>query len=203
MYLKIHPITPSERQIRKVVESLNENGVIIYPTDTVYALGCDIRSTKAAKKIALIKHTKLEKANFSFICKDLSQSAEYTRNISNNAFKMMKKLLPGPYTFILNGNNKVPTIFKNNKKTVGIRIPNANIPCEIVRLLGNPILTTSLHSDDDILEYHADPELIKDKYHKMADIIIDGGIGEIEPSTVIDFTQDEFRILRQGKGRVD
>lgn len=186
----------------KVVKILNEGGIIIYPTDTVYGLGCDIYNHKAVEKIARIKNRNLTKANFSFICSDLSHISDYTRQINNVTFKLMKKNLPGPFTFILPANNNVPKLFKNKKKTVGIRIPDNNIPLDIVRFLGHPILTTSIYDEDDVIEYTTDPELIYEKYDNVVDIVIDGGYGDNIPSTVVDCTNDEIEIVRQGKGEL-
>ncbi|MCD6661260.1 MAG: threonylcarbamoyl-AMP synthase [Lentimicrobium sp.] len=200
MLLKIYPENPGERQIRTVVECLNDGGIIIYPTDTVYGMGCDIFKSKAIERIAQIKGIKAEKANFSFICNDLSQLADYTRPIGNDVFKLMKKNLPGPFTFILNASNSVPKYIQSKKKTVGIRIPDNNIPLEIVRELGHPIMSTSIHDDDEILEYTTDPELIYEKYKNLVDIVIDGGYGDNEPSTIIDCTDYEPVIIREGKG---
>jgi tRNA threonylcarbamoyl adenosine modification protein (Sua5/YciO/YrdC/YwlC family) len=200
MLLKIYPENPGERQIRTVVECLNDGGIIIYPTDTVYGMGCDIFKSKAIERIAQIKGIKAEKANFSFICNDLSQLADYTRPIGNDVFKLMKKNLPGPFTFILNASNNVPKYIQSKKKTVGIRIPDNNIPLEIVRELGHPIMSTSIHDDDEILEYTTDPELIYEKYKNLVDIVIDGGYGDNEPSTIIDCTDYEPVIIREGKG---
>ncbi|GAB1405167.1 L-threonylcarbamoyladenylate synthase [Lentimicrobium sp.] len=177
-----------------------DGGVIIYPTDTVYGLGCDIFKSKAVERIALIKGIKAEKSNFSFICNDLSQLADYSKPIPNDVFKMMRKNLPGPFTFILNASNSVPKLIQSKKKTVGIRIPDNNIPREIVRELGNPIMSTSIRDEDEILEYTTDPELIYEKYNHLVDIVIDGGYGDNEASTVIDCTGGQPVITRQGKG---
>ncbi len=200
MLLKIHPDNPDFRQIKMVVECLNNGGTIIYPTDTVYGLGCDIYKSKAVDKIAIIKGIKKQKANFSFICHDLSQLSEFTKPISNNVFRLMKKSLPGPYTFILKATNKVPKLFQSKKKTVGIRVPDNNIINYIVKELGNPVMSTSIHDDDDIIEYTTDPELIYEKYKNLVDIVIDGGFGDNEPSTILDCTTDEITIIREGKG---
>lgn len=200
MLLKIHPDNPDFRQIKMVVECLNDGGTIIYPTDTVYGLGCDIYKSKAVDKIAIIKGIKKQKANFSFICHDLSQLSEFTKPISNNVFRLMKKSLPGPYTFILKATNKVPKLFQSKKKTVGIRVPDNNIINYIVKELGNPVMSTSIHDDDDIIEYTTDPELIYEKYKNLVDIVIDGGFGDNEPSTILDCTTDEITIIREGKG---
>ena len=200
MLLKIHPDNPSLRHIKMVVECLNDGGIIIYPTDTVYGLGCDIYKSKAIDKVARIKGIKKEKANFSFICHDLSQLSEFTKPISNDVFRLMRNNLPGAYTFILKATNKVPKLFQSKKKTVGIRIPDNNIINEIVRELGNPVMSTSIHDDDEIIEYTTDPELIYEKYINLVDIVIDGGYGGNEPSTILDCTSDEITIIREGKG---
>jgi tRNA threonylcarbamoyl adenosine modification protein (Sua5/YciO/YrdC/YwlC family) len=200
MLVQIHPDNPNPREIQKVVNLLHDGGVIIYPTDTVYGLGCDITKSKAVERIARIKGLKLEKANFSFICHDLSHLSNYTRHIGNSTFKMMKHYLPGPFTFILPANSNVPGIFKNKKKTVGIRIPDNNIPLEIVRELGHPILTTSIHDYDEVIDYTTDPEIIHENMGNLVDLVIDGGFGRNVPSTVIDCTVDPPEILRQGLG---
>ncbi len=200
MLVRIHPVNPDQRQILKVVEILKKGGIIIYPTDTIYGLGCDIFNQKAVERVARIKGLKLEKTNFSFIFNDLSHLSDYTRHIDNTVFKLMKKYLPGPYTFILPASSKVPKIFKNKKKTVGIRIPDNLIPLEIVNELGNPILTTSIHDEDEILEYTTDPELIHEKYEALVDLVIDGGYGNNMPSTVIDCTGEEPEVIRPGIG---
>ena len=202
MLLKIHPDNPSERQIQQIVEVLQKGGIIIYPTDTVYGLGCDIYQQKAVEKIARIKKRKLSEANFSFICSDLSHLSDFTSQINNSTFKLMKKNLPGPFTFILNANNNLPKLFKNKRKTVGIRIPDHKIPIEIVKLLGHPIVTTSILDEDEVIEYTTDPELIYEKYRNSVDIVINGGYGHNIPSTVVDCTKDEFEILRQGLGEL-
>ncbi|GAB1450284.1 L-threonylcarbamoyladenylate synthase [Draconibacterium sp.] len=187
------------REILKIVEVLRNGGLIIYPTDTVYGLGCDITNAKAVEKVARIKGVKVEKNNFSFICSDLSHISDYTKPISSSVFKLMKKNLPGPFTFILDANNNLPKYFKL-KKTVGIRVPDNNIIREIVKELGNPILSTSVYDDDEILEYTTDPELIHEKYQDIAELVIDGGFGELIPSTIVDCTGDEIVIVREGKG---
>lgn len=200
MLVKLYNENPNPREIRKVVEVLREGGLIVYPTDTVYGLGCDITNQKAVEKVARFKGVKIEKNNFSFICSDLSHLSDYTRPISNTTFKLMRKNLPGPFTFILEANNNVPKYFKGKKKTVGIRVPDNNIIRAIVEELGNPILSTSVHDDDEILQYTPDPELIYERYQDIADIVIDGGYGELIPSTIVDCSGDEIEILREGKG---
>ncbi|MCB9015486.1 MAG: threonylcarbamoyl-AMP synthase [Lentimicrobiaceae bacterium] len=200
MLLKIYPENPNPKHIRIVTECLMDGGIIIYPTDTVYGMGCDIFKSKAIERIAQFKGIKVEKANFSFICNDLSQLADYSKPISNEVFKLMRKNLPGAFTFILNASNNVPKLIQSKKKTVGIRIPDNNIPLEIVKELGHPIMSTSIHDDDEIIEYTTDPELIYEKFNSIVDIVIDGGYGDNEPSTVIDCTEDEIIIVREGKG---
>ena len=200
MLLKIHPDNPSTRHIKMVVDCLNNGGIIIYPTDTGYGMGCDIYKSKAIDQIARIKGIKKEKANFSFICHDLSQLSEFTKPISNDIFRLMRSNLPGAFTFILKATNKVPKLFQSKKKTIGIRIPDNNIIAEIVKTLGNPVMSTSVHDDDEIIEYTTDPEIIYKKYKKLVDIVIDGGFGGNEPSTILDCTSDEIDIIREGKG---
>jgi len=201
-YLKIYPQNPNETAIKKVVECLKNGGLIIYPTDTVYGLGCDITNTKALERIAKIKGIKLEKANFSFVCHDLSHISDYTKQFDTTTFKILKRALPGAYTFILNGNNNLPKEFKK-KTTVGIRVPNNTIALEIVKQLGNPIVSTSIHDDDEILEYSTDPELIFEKWQNLVDIVIDGGYGDNIGSTIIDLTGNEPIVIREGKGSLD
>jgi len=203
LYLSIHPENPQERRIDQVVELLRKGGVIIYPTDTIYGIGCDIHNAKAIEKVARLKGLKPAKANFSFICNDLSHLSEYAKQISTPVFKVMKKALPGPYTFILNANNHVPKILHSNKKTVGIRVPNNVIPRMLVEKLGNPIITTSIHDDDTVIEYTTDPEDIYEKFEHLVDAVIDGGPGNNVPSTVINATQDDLEIIREGAGSVD
>ena len=200
MLLRIHPDNPDERQLKIVTECLLDGGIVIYPSDTVYGLGCDIYKPKAVERIARLRGINLDKANFSFICYDLSHISDFTKGISTPVFKVMKKALPGPFTFILNANSNVPKLFQSKKKTVGIRIPDNNIARSIVKMLDHPIMTASIHDDDDVLEYTTDPELIYEKFSNKVDIVIDGGYGGNVASTVIDCTQDEFDIIRQGKG---
>ena len=201
-FIKIYPENPNPKEIQKVVEILKNGGLIIYPTDTVYGLGCDITNTKALEKIAKIKGVKLEKANFSFICSDLSNLSDYVKQIDTSTFKILKRSLPGPYTFILPGNNNLPKEFKK-KNTVGIRVPDNNIAIEIVKLLGNPIVSTSIKDDDDVIEYTTDPELIFEKWQNIVDAVIDGGYGDNVASTIIDLSGYEPEIIREGKGSVD
>lgn len=200
MLLRIHPDNPGERQLKIIIDCLHKGGVIIYPTDTVYGLGCDITQIKAVDRVAQIKGIRREKANFSFICSSLSQLSGYSKPIPNPVYKMMKRGLPGPYTFILNANSEVPHFFQSRKKTVGIRIPEHNVPLLIVEQLGNPIMTTSIHHEDQIVDYLTDPELIYEKFHKLVDIVIDSGHCGNVPSTIIDCTGDEAVVVRQGKG---
>lgn len=201
-FIKIYNKNPNSKEIDKAVKVLKNGGLVIYPTDTVYGLGCDITNTKALERIAKIKGVKLVKANFSFICYDLSNLSTYVRQIDTPTYKILKRALPGAYTFILNGNNNLPKAFKK-KKTVGIRVPDNNIIREIVRELGNPIVSTSIHDEDDVIEYTTDPELIYEKWKGLVDLVIDGGYGDNLASTVIDLSQDEIQIIREGKGDVD
>lgn len=201
--IQINPDNPQEHKIQEVANLLRKGAVIIYPTDSVYAIGCDIFNHKALERICKIKGVKPEKAQFSFICHDLSNIAEYTRQFDNSIFKLIKKCVPGPFTFILNSSAKVPKLIQPKKKTVGIRIPNNNIPLKIVEALGNPILTTSIKDDDEVLEYTTDPELIHERYEHVVDLVIDGGFGQNEATTVIDCTGSEIEILRQGLGNLD
>ena len=203
MLLKIYETSPDQRHIDKVVELLRHGGVIIYPTDTVYGIGCDITKARAVERIARIKGIKPEKAQFAFICSDLSHLSDFARQVDNRTFKLMKSFLPGPYTFILNASTQVPRIIKQNRKTVGIRIPDNNIILEIVRQLGHPILTTSLKEEDRILEYPTDPEMIYDQYRDLVDAVIDGGYGGMVPSTIIDCSGEEPLVIREGLGPFD
>lgn len=200
MYLSIHPNNPEERKIEQVVKILKDGGVIIYPTDTVYGIGCDIRNQSAIEKVCKIRGLKPEKAALSIMCKDISQISAYTQQIDNPYFKLLKKNLPGPFTFILNSNNSVPKMFKNKKRTIGIRIPDNKIILELIDHLGAPILTTSLKSDDEILEYFTDPSEIFEDFENQVDLVIDGGIGKNVPSTIVDLTQSEPKIIRKGAG---
>jgi len=201
-FIKIYPQNPSEKEIAKVVKVLKDGGLVIYPTDTVYGLGCDITNTKALERIAKIKGIKLEKANFSFVCHDLSNISDYVKQIDTATFKLLKKALPGPYTFILPGNNNLPKEFKK-KTTVGIRVPDNTIALEIVKLLGNPIVSTSIHDEDDVIEYTTDPELIFEKWQNLVDVVIDGGYGDNQASTIIDLSEGEPVVVREGKGNID
>lgn len=203
MLLQIHPDNPDKRKIDQVISILKKGGVIIYPTDSVYSMACDLTNRKAVDRMAQIKGIKIEKANFSLICSDLSNISDYTVQFGNNIYKLMKKALPGPYTFILNANNSVPKLFKSKKKTIGIRVPDNNIAQAIVEQLGNPLISTSVHDDDEILEYITDPELIHEKYEKLIDVVIDGGYGQNEASTIIDCTSNDPEVIREGIGSLD
>lgn len=198
MFIKLYNENPSQKEIDKIVDILLDGGLVIYPTDTVYAMGCDALNVRAVEKICKLKGINPEKNNLSIICQDLSNISEYAK-VDNTTFKVMKKNLPGPFTFILNTTSSLPKIYKN-KKTVGIRVPDNPIIHEIVRSLGNPILTTSVKDDDEVIEYTTDPELIYEKYKNLVDIVIDGGYGGIEGSTIVDCTEGEPEIIRQGKG---
>lgn len=201
MLLAIHPDNPDKRKIDQVVKTLKKGGIIIYPTDTVYSLACDLTNRKAVERMAKIKGVKLEKANFSLICYDLSHISDFTVQFSNSIYKLMKRALPGPYTFILNANTSVPKLFKSKKKTIGIRVPDNNIARDLVAALGNPLISTSVHNEDDeILEYITDPELIHDKFEKIIDVVIDGGFGRNEGSTIIDCTENDPEVIREGLG---
>lgn len=201
-FIKIYEENPSPREIEKVIKVLKNGGLIIYPTDTVYGLGCDITNTKALERIAKIKGIKIEKANLSFICHDLSHLSDFVKPIDNTTFKVLKRALPGPYTFILPGAKTLPSAFKK-KKTVGIRVPNNAIVLEIVKQLGNPIISTSIRDEDEVLEYTTDPELIFEKWNNLVDLVIDGGYGDNEASTVIDFSGEIPEIIREGKGSLE
>ncbi len=200
-FIKLYEENPNPKQVAEAVKVLKNGGLIIYPTDTVYGLGCDITSVKALNRIAKIKGIKLEKANWSFICKDLSNLSDYVRQIDSSTFKLLKRCLPGPFTFILPGNNQLPSVFKK-KKTVGIRVPDNKICQDIVAALGNPIVSTSIHDEDEILEYTTDPELILEKWGNLVDLVIDGGYGDNIPSTIIDVTDNIPVVVREGKGDV-
>lgn len=200
--IKLYNDNPNAKEIAKIVKVLQNGGLIIYPTDTVYGLGCDITNTKALEKIAKIKGVKLEKANFSFICNDLSHLSDYVKQIDTATFKILKRALPGPYTFILPGSNSLPKVFKK-RKTVGIRVPDNNIAREIVAALGNPIVSTSIYDEDEVIEYTTDPELIFEKWQTKVDLVVDGGYGDNFASTVIDLTDNESEVIREGKGSLD
>ena len=201
-FIKLYNDNPNQKQIDRVVKILKNGGLIIYPTDTVYGLGCDITNIKALERIARIKGVKLEKANFSFICKDLSNLSDYVKQINTSTFKILKRALPGAYTFILPGSKNLPNPFKK-RKTVGIRVPDNSIILNLVEVLGNPIVSTSIRDEDDILEYTTDPELILEKWDNLVDVVIDGGYGDNEASTVIDLSENEPQIIREGKGSLE
>jgi tRNA threonylcarbamoyl adenosine modification protein (Sua5/YciO/YrdC/YwlC family) len=201
-FIRIYEENPNPREIAKVIKILKSGGLIIYPTDTVYGLGCDITNIKALERVAKIKGVKLEKSNFSFICEDLSNLSDYVKQIDNSTFKLLKRALPGPYTFILPGAKTLPNPFKK-KKTVGIRVPDNAIALEIVKQLGNPIISTSIRDEDEVLEYTTDPELILEKWDNLVDLVIDGGYGDNEASTVIDVSDGDIEVVREGKGSLD
>ncbi|MBT8294754.1 MAG: threonylcarbamoyl-AMP synthase [Eudoraea sp.] len=201
-FIKIYEQNPNPKEIDKVVSILRKGGLIIYPTDTVYGLGCDITNTKAMEKIARIKGIKLEKAYWSFVCADLSNLSDYVRQLDTPTFKILKRALPGPYTFVLPGSSKLPKVFKK-RKTVGIRVPDNNIARALVKGLGNPIISTSIRDEDELLEYTTDPELIFEKWHNLVDVVVDGGYGGNLGSTVIDLSGDDPEVLRTGKGDPD
>lgn len=200
--IKIYPENPNPREIQKAAEVLRSGGLLIYPSDTVYALGCDITHKGALERIARIKGVKLDKANFSFVCEDLSNLSDYVKQIDTATFKLLKRALPGPYTFILPGSNNLPAVFKR-KKEVGIRVPDHSITQALVRELGNPIVTTSIKDEDEVIEYTTDPELIFEKWESLVDLVIDGGYGGNVASTVIDLTQGEPVLIREGKGSLE
>lgn len=202
MFVKLFEDCPNERDILRIAEVLREGGVIIYPTDTIYAIGCDINQVKAVQRVCQLKGVKPEKANFSMICRDLSNIAAYAK-VSNETFKVMKRNLPGPYTFILPATSKLPNVLMNKRKTIGIRVPDNRIVMAIVEELGNPLLTTSVKADDDVVEYMTDPELIYEKYGKSVDIVVDGGYGQNVASTVVDCTGPSIEIVRQGIGELE
>jgi tRNA threonylcarbamoyl adenosine modification protein (Sua5/YciO/YrdC/YwlC family) len=200
MLVRLYEENPKLSYILRIVEILRNDGVIIFPTDTIYGIGCDITNPKAVERVARIKNIKTQKANFSFLFYDLSHISDYCIPIPNSIFKLMKKNLPGPFTFILNANSNIPKIFRSSKKSIGFRVPDNNIIREIIRELGNPILSTSVHDDDQILEYTTDPELMHEKFGEQVDLVIDGGYGGNKPSTVLDCTSGEPKLIREGKG---
>jgi tRNA threonylcarbamoyl adenosine modification protein (Sua5/YciO/YrdC/YwlC family) len=203
LLLQIHPDNPQLLKIRAAVEIIKKGGIVIYPTDTVYAIGCDIHNQKAVEQVCRLKNIQPGKINLSFICQDLSHISEYTKALPTNVFKLMKKVLPGPYTFILNASNNVPNILNTKKKTVGIRIPDNKIIQLLIQELGNPILSTSIKNEDEILEYTTDPEEIYERYKNLVDVVIDGGYGDNEASTILDCTSNEIEVVRVGKGSVE
>ena len=201
-FIRIYEENPNPRAIEKVVDALKKGGLVIYPTDTIYGLGCDITNSKALHRLARIKEVKLDKVNWSFVCADLSNLSDYVKQIDSTTFKLLKRALPGPYTFVLPGNRNLPKDFKK-KKTVGIRVPDHKTAQELVRALGNPIVSTSMKDDDDLLEYTTDPELIYEKWKDLVDVVVNGGYGGNVPSTIIDLSSGEAKILREGKGALD
>jgi tRNA threonylcarbamoyl adenosine modification protein (Sua5/YciO/YrdC/YwlC family) len=203
LFIEIHPDNPQEKYINTIVECLKDGGVIIYPTDTVYGIGCDINKTRAVERVCKLKNIKPEKSNFSLICYDLSHISDFTKHVSTPVYKVMRKALPGPFTFILEANSSVPKLFKHKKNTVGIRVPDNNIVREIVRLLEHPILSSSVKDEDELVEYTTDPELIYEKFQDKVDIIVNGGFGRNEASTIVDCSDGEFNIIRQGLGDLD
>lgn len=203
MLYKIYPENPDQRKINQIVDILEKGGIIIYPTDTVYAFGCSLMNKRAIEKLAKLKDVKLKHANFSIVFANLSSLAEYTKAIDRPTYKILNKNLPGPFTFILEASARIPKLFETNKKTVGIRIPNNNIALEIVQQLGHPLVTGSLHNDDEILDYATDPDAIFEQWEKQVDAVIDGGYGKLEPSTVVDLSTGEPEILRKGIGELN
>lgn len=200
--IKLYEENTDRKKLRQIAETLKEGGIIIYPTDTIYGIGCDLFNKKAIDKLCWIKGIKPKNLNLSFICYDLSEISHYVKRIDTPTFKVLKKALPGPFTFILESNSAVPKILGANKKTVGIRIPNNNIVRAIVNTLGNPLVNSSIKDDDEILEYTTDPEIIYEDFKHQVDIVIDGGYGGNIPSTVVDCTQEEFVIIREGLGDI-
>jgi tRNA threonylcarbamoyl adenosine modification protein (Sua5/YciO/YrdC/YwlC family) len=201
--LKIHPDNPPLGKILKVVEVLQKGGIIIYPTDTIYGMGCDLHNARAVERLCALKGIKPDKAHLSFICSDLTHISDYARSIPTSTYKIMKKALPGPFTFILEASSKVPRLAGGKKKSVGIRVPDHQIPLQIVRELGHPIISTSIRDEDEIVEYSTDPELIYEKFRNTVDLVIDGGYGQNIPSTVVDFQQEEWEVIRQGAGDIE
>ncbi|MGN6645807.1 MAG: L-threonylcarbamoyladenylate synthase [Cytophaga sp.] len=201
--LSIHPDNPPLNKILTAVEVVRKGGIVIYPTDTVYAIGCDIHNQKAVERVCRLKNIQPGKINLSFICHDLSHISEYTKALPTHVFKLMKQVLPGPYTFILNASNNVPNILNTKKKTIGIRVPDNKIVLMLVKELGNPLLSTSIKNDDEVLEYTTDPDEIYDRYKNYVDVIIDGGFGDNEASTILDCTGTEIEVVREGKGSIE
>lgn len=202
-FIRLYEQNPDPKRVRQIVDVLRNGGIIIYPTDTVYGMGCDITNQRAVERICKIKGINPKKHNFSFVCADLSNIAQYTRVITKPVFKMMKKGLPGPFTFILEASSVVPKILHSNKKTVGIRVPDHTISRAIVEELGQPILSTSIYDEDEVIEYSTDPELIFEKYEHLVDVVIDGGYGQNVASTILDCTGDEVEVIRQGLGQLE
>ena len=202
MLLAVHPDNPEGRKIKKIVETLQRGGVIIYPSDTVYALGCDIKNSKAIDKICKLRGVDSKKASLSFVCRDIGQLGEYTAQMDKSLFKLIKRNTPGPFTFILHANNQLPRVFKNKKRTIGGRIPDNTITQMIIEELGHPILSMSLKSDDEITEYFTDPYDIEEDFGNRVDLVIDGGTGKSTPSTVVDCTKEEIEIIREGEKKL-
>jgi len=200
MFVKIYEENPNPKSISQVVDVLKKGGVIIYPTDTIYGIGCDITNPKAIERVCQIRGLKPDKANLSFICNDLTSISLYTKPLDNVTFRLLKKSLPGPFTYIFNASGQVPKLLSSKKKTVGIRVPDNNIAREIVQLLDNPMVAASIHDDDELIEYYTDPELIYEKYGNIVDLVIDGGYGKNVPTTVVDCTTGDFEVIRQGEG---
>jgi tRNA threonylcarbamoyl adenosine modification protein (Sua5/YciO/YrdC/YwlC family) len=203
MFIKIYEENPNPKSISQVVDVLRKGGVIIYPTDTIYGIGCDITNPKAIERVCQIRGIRPEKANLSFICNDLTSISLYTKPLDNITFRLLKKSLPGPFTYIFNASGQVPKLLSSKKKTVGIRVPDNNIAREIVKELGNPIVSASIHDDDELIEYSTDPELIYEKFGSIVDLVVDGGYGKNNPSTVVDCTTGDFEVIRQGEGNLD
>lgn len=203
MLIRIYEENPNPRAIEQAVDVLRKGGVIIYPTDTVYGIGCDISNQKAIERVCKIRGLKPEKSNLSFICYDLTDISQYTKPFDTAVFRVLKKALPGPFTFIFNASGQVPKLLSTKKKTVGIRVPNNNIVRELVKELGRPIVTSSIRDEDDIIEYSTDPELIYEKYQELVDLVIDGGYGGNVASTVVDLTSGRLDVVREGKGNLD
>ncbi len=203
MFIKIYPENPNPKSIRQVADCLRAGGVIIYPTDTIYGIACDINNSKAIEKLQRIIGNEKKISNLSFVCKDLGQLSDFTTPIPNTLYKMMRRALPGPYTFILNANNQVPKLIHGKKKTVGIRVPDNPITFSIIEEFGRPLLTASVKDDDDVIEYTTDPELIYERYEALIDLMVDGGFGDNTPSTIIDCTTEEYEVIREGKGSLD
>lgn len=203
MLIKLYEEATNPRDLKLISECFNDGGLVIYPTDTVYAVGCDILSRSGIERVARLKNVKPEKADFSFIFYDLSHISEYTKQFDTSTFKLLKRNLPGPFTFILEANNSIPKLFKNKKRTLGIRVPDHPICRAIINQLERPIISTSIHDEDEVLEYTTDPELIYEKYQNKVDIVVDGGYGNNEASTVVDLTKGEIEITRQGIRELD
>ena len=204
MLVRIHPDNPDERKIDQVVKCLRDGGVVIFPTDTLYAIGADLTKHKALEKVAKLKGIELKEANFSIICQNLSHLADYAKQIDTPSYKVLKRAFPGPFTFILSASSMVPKLFNNKKKTIGIRVPNNKIALQLVESLGNPLLSTSVTADEDeVIEYSTNPELIYEKYEHLVDMVIDGGIGSAEGSTVVDFSSGELELVRAGSGDIN